>query len=95
MGRSPATADTRPTARMDADLEATVACPRCGFAAAWGALVRMKVVEGAALESHLAVPPDGWFVDVRACSGCGRSLARKVHRRAARGDGGVKHRAAK
>jgi hypothetical protein len=55
-----------------------VACPRCGRTAPWSALHSMKVVDGAALESHLAVPPDGWFVEVRACSGCGRSLARKV-----------------
>jgi ribosomal protein L37E len=81
MNRSPARADARPAAPAHLELEATVICSRCGRAAAWGVLARMKVLEGAALESHLAVPPDGWFVDVRACSGCGRSLARKVRRR--------------
>jgi hypothetical protein len=81
MSRSPALADARPASHACSDLEATVACPRCGLAAVWGALVRTKVLEGPALESHLAAPPDGWFVDVRACSGCGRSLARKVRAR--------------
>ncbi|HEY3816871.1 MAG TPA: hypothetical protein VGL81_06865 [Polyangiaceae bacterium] len=60
------------------ELDATVACPRCGLAAVWDALVRKKVLEGAALENHLAVPVEGWFVDVRVCPGCGRPLARKV-----------------
>jgi hypothetical protein len=78
MSRSAAVADARPAAPASVDLEACVACPRCGVAAVWGALVRLDVLDGPALESHLAVPPDGWFVDVRACSGCGRSLARKV-----------------
>jgi hypothetical protein len=66
------------------DRDATIVCPRCGVAAVWGALVQTKKLEGAVLESYLAVPPDGWFVDVRSCSGCGRSLARKA--RAAKGD---------
>jgi len=84
MRSSPATADVRPATRVDADLDAIVACPRCRAAAAWGALVQIAVLEGAALESHLSVPPNGWFVDVRACSGCGGSLARKVRTRRAR-----------
>lgn len=79
MIRSSAAADPARAAPVHVDIDdATVACPRCGRSAVWGALARMKVLEGAALESHLAAPPDGWFVDVRACSGCGRSLARKV-----------------
>jgi hypothetical protein len=86
MRGSTATAEARPDGRANADLDARVVCPRCGLAEVWGALVRMKVLEGAALESHLAVPPEGWFVDVRACSGCGRSLARKVHARRPTGD---------
>lgn len=78
MVRTPASADARLAAAARVNLEGRVACPRCGRTAAWGALPSMKVVDGAVLESHLAVPPDGWFVEVRACSGCGRSLARKV-----------------
>lgn len=57
---------------------AMVACPHCRTVAVWGSLDRIKVLDGAALESHLTVPPDGWFVDVRACARCGRRLARKV-----------------
>jgi hypothetical protein len=64
----------------------TVACPHCRRVAVWGSLDRVKVLEGAALETYLAVRPDGWFVDVRACAGCGRRLARKVRARGA--DGG-------
>lgn len=64
-------------ARTPLELETDVACPRCGRIAAWGALERVEVLDGAALEHQLAVQPDGWFVDVRACGGCGRSFARK------------------
>jgi hypothetical protein len=87
--RSPvaATASRPPTAHAYVDLDSTVACPGCGLAAPWGALARIDVLEGAALESHLAVPPDGWFVDVRGCSRCGRSLARKVRARETPGEG--------
>jgi hypothetical protein len=67
------------------DVDATIACPRCGLAAVWGTLARMNVVDGPALESHLAAPPDGWFVDVRKCPRCERSLARKVRRTSAGG----------
>ena len=87
MRRSSATAELRPAARFGADHEETVVCSRCGLAAVWGALVRTKVLEGAALESYLSVPPDGWFVDVRVCTGCGRSLARKVRARQPPSDG--------
>jgi len=80
MIRSREAADAALATPAHVDVEATVACPRCGRSAVWGALARMRVLEGAALESHLAAPPDGWFVDVRACAGCGRSLARKVRR---------------
>jgi hypothetical protein len=77
MRSSPAAVSAAPAARsLHAD--AMVACPGCGHAVAWSALVRVQTLEGAALESQLAVPPDGWFVDVRACARCGRSLARKV-----------------
>jgi hypothetical protein len=78
MSRSAEGAGIRPAAAACVDLEVVVACPRCGSAASWGALARTKVLEGPALQTHLAVPADGWFVDVRACSRCGRSLARKV-----------------
>jgi hypothetical protein len=38
----------------------------------------VRHVEGEALALHLAVPADGWFVDVRACAGCGVPFARKL-----------------
>jgi hypothetical protein len=81
MIRSPTAAKPRAPANASRDGDSTVDCPGCGRAAAWGALVRVEVLEGAALETHLAVPPDGWFVDVRTCPGCGRSLARKARGR--------------
>lgn len=80
MMRSPTAANPRPALYASMELDGKVACPRCGRAALWGALVRVEVLEGAALETHLAVPPDGWVVDVRACPGCGRALARKAAR---------------
>jgi hypothetical protein len=78
MRGSPSSAAARPGASTFLDLGDTFACPRCGLAAPWGALARVEVLEGAALESHLAVRPDGWFVEVRACRGCGHSCARRV-----------------
>jgi hypothetical protein len=63
------------------DVEGTVACPQCGVSAPWASLAPVELLEGEALALHLAVPPDGWFVDVRACAACGVSFARKVRRR--------------
>jgi hypothetical protein len=62
-----------------AERGAKVTCPHCRTAAVWGSLDRINVLDGATLESHLTVRPAGWVVDVRACAGCGRSLARKSH----------------
>jgi hypothetical protein len=78
MRSSPASIGARTGAPGPADLDSTVACTSCGLAASWSAFARVEVLEGATLESHLAVPPDGWFVDVRTCSRCGRPLARKM-----------------
>jgi hypothetical protein len=60
------------------DVDAAVACPHCGASARWSSLASVGHVEGEALALHLAVPPDGWFVDVRACAGCGVPFARKL-----------------
>ena len=68
-------APARPAA---AGIDPTVACPHCGSAARWTALARVDVLEGDALAHHLATPPVGWFVDVRACARCGAALARKA-----------------
>jgi hypothetical protein len=72
-GAGPAPA--RPAA---AGIDPTIACPHCGSAARWAALARVDVLEGDALAHHLATPPVGWFVDVRACGRCGAALARKA-----------------
>ena len=56
----------------------TVSCPRCGAAAPFFALSQVKVLEGDALARNLAVRPDGWVVDVRACGACRAPFARKV-----------------
>jgi hypothetical protein len=68
-------APARPAA---AGADPTVACPHCGTASPWGALARVDVLDGDALAHHLAVPPVGWFVDVRACGRCGAAFARKA-----------------
>jgi hypothetical protein len=60
------------------DVDAAVACPHCGASAPWSSLASVRHVEGEALALHLAVPPDGWFVDVRACGVCSEPFARKV-----------------
>jgi hypothetical protein len=60
------------------DVDGTVTCPQCGASALWASLAAVDLVEGEALALHLAVPPDGWFVAVRACARCGASFARKV-----------------
>ena len=60
------------------DVDATVACPHCGATAPWSSLASVRHVEGEALALHLAVPPDGWFVDVRACGECNVPFARKL-----------------
>ena len=78
MRSSPTATGPRPIASASAETGGTVACPHCRVVSMWGALARVQVLEGAVLESHLAVRPDGWFVDVRACAGCGRGFARKV-----------------
>jgi len=78
MGRSFAMPEARAFGPALIDSNATVSCPHCRQAAVWSALVPVAMLEGAALESHLAVRPDGWVVDVRACRRCGRRLARKV-----------------
>ena len=75
----PAYAAGPATARpAGAGLDPTVACPHCGTAARWAALSRVDVLDGDALAHHLATPPVGWFVDVRACARCGAALARKA-----------------
>jgi hypothetical protein len=79
--KRPSAATARPEAPASVDLYATVTCSHCGLAAVWGELARVKVLEGAALESHLAVHAEDWYVDVRACARCGRSFARKVRDR--------------
>jgi hypothetical protein len=60
------------------NVDGAVACPHCGASAPWSSLASVRHVEGEALALHLAVPPDGWFVDVRACAACGVPFARKV-----------------
>ncbi len=86
MTRSPVAASARPAAHAYVDVDSIVACSHCGRASPWGALARVEVLEGAALENHLAVRPEGWSVDVRGCSRCGQSLARKVRAARAGGD---------
>jgi hypothetical protein len=66
------------------DVDAAVACPHCGESAPWSSLASVRHVEGEALALHLAVPPDGWFVDVRACGACGVPFARKLSTASAR-----------
>ncbi len=83
MRHSPAAAAVE---RAHADVALTVRCTHCGLASAWHTLTRTEVLEGAALSRHLAAPPDGWFVDVRACRGCGRPFARKVRTGRAAGE---------
>lgn len=60
------------------DVDAAVACPHCGASARWSSLASVGHVAGDALALHLAVRPDGWFVDVRACARCGVPFARKL-----------------
>lgn len=60
------------------DVDAAVVCPHCGTSARWSSLASVQHVEGEALALHLAVAPDGWFVDVRACAECGAPFARKL-----------------
>jgi len=72
-----------PPSPIDAD--AAVACPHCGASACWSSLASVRHVEGEALALYLVVPPDGWFVDVRACAGCGVPLARKLSTAGPRG----------
>jgi hypothetical protein len=68
----------RPGPPLPFDAAGNVACPQCGASAPWASLAPVGLLEGEALALHLAVPPDGWFVDVRACGACGVSFARKV-----------------
>lgn len=77
-----ATAGPRPRPRPGPqvrpfDADAAVACPHCGVSAHWSSLASVGHLEGDALALHLAVPPDGWFVDIRACAACGVPFARK------------------
>jgi hypothetical protein len=67
-----------PPRRAPFAVDATVACAHYGSAAVWEQLARVDIVDGDALAFHLAVRPDGWFVDVRACATCGAPFARKV-----------------
>jgi len=60
------------------DRDAAVACPHCGASEHWSSLAPVGHLEGDALAIHLAVPPDGWFVEIRACARCGVPFARKL-----------------
>jgi hypothetical protein len=65
-------------ASSSVESETAVVCPRCGAAALFFALPQVGVLDGDALARNLAVRPDGWVVDVRACTACRAPFARKV-----------------
>lgn len=58
---------------------APVSCPGCGrryAIEAWRALPAVSTLSGADVGRHLLEWPAGWRVEVRACGGCGRRMAR-------------------
>jgi hypothetical protein len=58
---------------------ASVSCLGCGrrYAMdAWRALPAVSTLSGADVRQHLLDWPPGWRVEVRACGGCGRRMAR-------------------
>ena len=58
---------------------ASVSCLGCGrryATEAWRALPAVSTLSGADVGRHLLDWPAGWRVEVRACGGCGRKMAR-------------------
>ena len=57
----------------------TIRCGGCGHAhsvSAWRALPKVRTLTGADVHPHVIAWPNGCQIEVRACGGCGRSIAR-------------------